>query len=180
MERTTAIPCPVRRSAVRQVPAASAWPVTDGVVVLVPPGPGDRGALVAGRDAESQRWLGSGDLDPVACVRVGAALVGWVDYDTERDWLGPHEVNVGYNVFPAHRRRGYATRAVSLLLDVLRRSTDYERANLAIDVANVASLGVARALGVSLLDRVLDATGAVVAVHFGIDVGGPRPDLPGL
>ena len=82
---------------------------------------------------------------------VGVEIVGWVDYDTDRDWLGPHEVNVGYNVFAPYRRRGYATRAVRLLLGFLRDHTDYECADLVIDAGNIASLGVARALGAQVV-----------------------------
>jgi RimJ/RimL family protein N-acetyltransferase len=66
-----------------------------------------------------------------------------VDYDGDREWLAPGEVNVGYNVFAPYRRRGYACRAVELLLAYLVESTDVTTATLSIDADNVASLGVA-------------------------------------
>ena len=125
--------------------------VTDGVVTLSAPRPGDADLLVEGRDEEFFRWLGPGaeTPNPVACVRVGEELVGWVDYDrdSERDWLAPGEVNVGYYLFPAARGKGYASRALNLLLVHLGRGTEYEFATLVIDPADVRSLALARRLG---------------------------------
>jgi RimJ/RimL family protein N-acetyltransferase len=125
--------------------------ITDGVVTLGAPGPGDAKRLVEGRDAEFVRWLGPGaeTPNPAACVRVGEELVGWVDYDrdSEHDWLEPGEVNVGYYLFPAARGKGYASRAVELLLVHLGRETEHKVATLVIDPANVKSLLLARRLG---------------------------------
>ena len=125
--------------------------VTDGVVTLSAPRPGDAKRLVEGRDDEFFRWLGPGaeTPDPVACVRVGDELVGWVDYDcnTEHDWLDPGQVNVGYYLFPAARGKGYASRAVRLLLAHLGRQTEHEVATLVIDPENVKSVQLARRLG---------------------------------
>src|SRR5947208_16795840 len=73
--------------------------------------------------------------------------VGWVDYDRERDWLRPGEVNVGYYLFPAARGKGYASRAVELLLLHLDRETAHTVATLLIDPENVRSLRLARRLG---------------------------------
>ena len=122
---------------------------SDGVVTLRPPGPGDAQVLVAGRDGEFFRWLGPGaeTPDPTACIWVGESLVGWVDYDIERDWLRPGEVNVGYYLFPEARGKGYASRAVELLVAHLSRDTEHTVATLVIDRENVKSLGVARRLG---------------------------------
>jgi RimJ/RimL family protein N-acetyltransferase len=122
--------------------------LTDGVVTLRPPGPGDAERLVEGRDGEFFRWLGPGaeTPNPVACIWVDEELVGWVDYDVEHDWLRPGEVNVGYYLFPAARGKGYASRAVELLL-VHLRDTDHRVATLTIDPGNVRSLLLARRLG---------------------------------
>ena len=73
---------------------------------------------------------------------VGDEVVGWVDYDTDRDWLLPGEVNVGYNVFAPHRGRGYATRAVQLLMHHLV-GTEFHTATLAIDRGNERSIALA-------------------------------------
>jgi RimJ/RimL family protein N-acetyltransferase len=121
---------------------------TDGVVTLKAPGPGDAERLVAGRDAEFDRWLGPGDEKPAptACVWVGEELVGWVDYDygRHRHWLEPGEVNVGYYLFPDARGRGYASRAVELLVVHLERDTEHTAATLTIDPGNERSAALAR------------------------------------
>lgn len=88
-----------------------------------------------------------------------AEIVGWIDDDTDQAWLGPGEVNIGYNVFPAHRRNHYATRAVRLLARWLTAHTDVHRAYLAIDEDNIASQGVASAVGAGPPERHLDDDG---------------------
>jgi RimJ/RimL family protein N-acetyltransferase len=122
---------------------------TDGVVTLRAPGPGDAELLVAGRDDEFFKWLGPGTQvpAPVACVWVDDQLVGWVDYDVEHDWLGPGEVNVGYFLFSTARGKGYASRAVDLLIEHLQRDTEHTVATLVIHRENVRSLALARRLG---------------------------------
>jgi RimJ/RimL family protein N-acetyltransferase len=123
--------------------------MSDGVVTLRPPRPGDAQSLVAGRDEEFFRWLGPGSEtpSPVACVWVGDELVGWVDYDLEHDWLEPGEVNVGYYLFPGARRKGYALHAVELLILHLSRNTEHTLASLVIDPENAQSVKLARRLG---------------------------------
>ena len=124
-------------------------PVSDGIVTVRPFGPADRDTLVAGRDAASRRWLGPGSAEPspAACIEVDGTTVGWVDADASAPWLDHGEVNVGYNVFPAHRGHGYASRAVRLLLEELRGDSGVVTALFVIDPQNVPSHRVARAVG---------------------------------
>ncbi len=122
-------------------------PITDGVVTLCRPAPGDAAVLIAGRDEEFHRWLGEGSPEPAptACIVVDDAIVGWVDHDTDadHDWLLPGEVNIGYHLFAPARGQGYATRALELLLRHLAADTDHRTATLLIALGNERSLAVA-------------------------------------
>jgi RimJ/RimL family protein N-acetyltransferase len=124
---------------------------TDGVVTLRAPEPADSARIVAERDEKSFRWFGTGGGNPapVACIWAGGELVGWVDYDRDddHDWLEPAEVNVGYCLFPAARGKGYASRAVELLLGHLRHDTEHKVVTLLIHPENGPSLALARRLG---------------------------------
>jgi RimJ/RimL family protein N-acetyltransferase len=143
------------------------WPVTDGVITLPAAEPADIPTLLAGRDDEWRRWLGPGDDEPcpTACIVVGGEVVGWIDYDTDQEWLEPGEVNVGYSVFASHRRRGYARRAVLLLVAWLAKNTDTRRVYLDIDAENAASLGVARTVGAAGVARHVNTDGRPQVRH---------------
>ncbi len=123
----------------------------DGVIALRPSTPEDAPLIIAGRDADFRRFIGQGSLVPTPefVIVVDDAVVGWVDHDRDDDrwWLAPGEVNIGYHVFPGHRRRGYASRAVHLMLEHLRVDTDVEIATLLIHPDNTASLEVAERNG---------------------------------
>jgi len=80
---------------------------------------------------------------PTACIVVDREVVGWIDFDVERDWLKPGEVNLGYFLAAAARGYGYATRAVELFLSYLAAETDHRVATLLIDLRNERSLAVA-------------------------------------
>lgn len=131
-------------------------PATDGVVTIRVPEAGDAAILIAGRDDVFRRFLGDGSSEPcpAACIVVDGEVVGWVDYEAGQPWLEPGEVNVGYNVFAAHRGNGYATRALELLLGHLAADTDHHTATLAIHPDNEPSLAVARRAGFTQHDDV--------------------------
>ena len=123
---------------------------TDGVVILRRPAPSDRKVLIDARDAESRRFLGEGSPDPQPSAVImdpDRRVVGWIDQDSERAWLGPGEVNVGYSTFPEHRGRGVAQRALALLLAVLADDDHCTTATVLIDPANHPSIAVARHAG---------------------------------
>ena len=97
---------------------------------------------------------------PEYAIVVSGAVVGWVDHDRDDDrwWLAPDEVNIGYHVFPAYRGRGYATRAVRLMVEHLRTDTDWETATLLIHPDNTASLIVAERNGFERAEDVEERT----------------------
>jgi RimJ/RimL family protein N-acetyltransferase len=134
-------------------------------VTLREPKEGDAAILVAGRDEEFHRFLGAGrdEPRPIAVNEVdegdGPAVVGWVDHDEDRDWLTPTQCNVGYHVFAAHRGRGYASRAVTLLLHRLGTEARYTEATFLIDTENGPSLRTAAAVGAVERDRWVDPDG---------------------
>jgi RimJ/RimL family protein N-acetyltransferase len=130
--------------------ASSVGPSTlrDGVVTLRPSRPADVPALLAGRDEQRRQFLGTGDENPhpTFCILAADEIAGWIDYDhdAEHDWLGRDEVNVGYEIFPAFRARGLATRSVQLLLHHLALDGGWSTASLLIDPENLPSLAVAK------------------------------------
>jgi RimJ/RimL family protein N-acetyltransferase len=123
--------------------------LTDGRVSIRPSSIDDVPALIEGRDAEFERFLGPGSSDPhpVACIVIDDVVAGWVDYDHDRNWLEPDEVNVGYHLFAAHRGHGFATTAVHLLLEHVAQDTDWRVATLLIHPENERSLALARRAG---------------------------------
>lgn len=104
----------------------------------------DGAALLAGHDDEARRWLGQADIEPrpYACIVVDGQIAGWVDYDVGREWLLPGEINVGYSVFAARRGRGYASRAVQLLMHHLALEAEFHTATLLIHRDNERSLAL--------------------------------------
>jgi RimJ/RimL family protein N-acetyltransferase len=61
--------------------------------------------------------------------------------------IGPGALEIGYHVRSGETRRGLATEIAAALVDAAFEHCGAERAELHIEPANVASLGVARRLG---------------------------------
>jgi RimJ/RimL family protein N-acetyltransferase len=138
------------------VTGADLHPRSDGTVTLRAPTIEDLALLEEGRDAEFFRWLGAqADMaHPLACLVVDDQVTGWIDYDVARPWLEKGEVNIGYFLLVPYRRKGYATRALELLVAYLSDETDHRIATLLIDTRNERSLAVARRAGFSQVDDI--------------------------
>ena len=138
-------------------------PLTDGIVTLRARRDDDVAILIAGRDAEFHRFMGPGSPDPqpTAVIEVAGDVVGWVDHDRDDDrtWIEPDECNLGYHVFPTHRGRGIATRAVRLLLGLIADEGRFRTATFLIDASNARSLSVATGVGATERDRWVEPDG---------------------
>lgn len=132
--------------------------VTDGVVTLRRLRADDADVLDTGCDSEARRFLGEGPPGPSPTAVVLDAtdrIVGWVDHDVDRSWLGPAEMNIGNGTMPDARGRGIASRAVALLLDGLAEQGELTIATVLIDRENTPPLSVARRAGFEF-DREFD------------------------
>jgi RimJ/RimL family protein N-acetyltransferase len=128
-------------------------PVDVRRVALRPFEPSDQAAVLAGRDDEWKRWLGPGHERPrpTYCIVVDGEVVGWVDSDPDSPRLVKGQTNVGYSVFPLQRGKGYATRALLLLLQQLMSDPAIHAATMSIDPRNTASIRVAEKAGFALV-----------------------------
>lgn len=104
---------------------------------------GDDGAVVG----DLGPIVDDGPMPPVPVAAPLVQVVGWVDYDHDREWLADDELNLGYMLFPEHRGRGYASRAVRLLLRHLAEDSPWRVATLLIHPENAPSLALAHWLG---------------------------------
>ncbi len=136
-----------------------AWVLEHGHVALRQFEPSDEITLLAGRDDEWRRWLGPGQDHPrpTACIVVDDEVVGWIDSDPDASQLTEGETNIGYCVFAAHRRKGYAAEALLLLLEGLRSDERVRTATMEIDPLNGASLRVAEKVGFEEVARTTDS-----------------------
>lgn len=121
--------------------------LTDDMIVLRASTPEDAVVLSANHDHASRRYLGDPHPNPWACIIVDDEVTGWIDYDYGREWLAPTEANIGFMVFPDLRRRGYAVRALSLLVEKHLVETQCTRATMLIKASNSSSLAVATRSG---------------------------------
>jgi RimJ/RimL family protein N-acetyltransferase len=136
--------------------------ITDGVITVRPPVPDDKAALIALRDEQFRQFIGEGSPDPqpTFCIVVADEVVGWVDADDPgaQDWLAAHERNLGYALHPDQRGKGFATRALMLLLHHLSFVAPGQVATLAIDFDNDSSLAIAARCGFARVDDLPKST----------------------
>ena len=148
--------------------------ITDGVVWLTPFTHADGAALGDfNLDDDHRRWFDQPpvDPDPAARRRQGEEVVerwqhGWttgeeltfaVRLAADGEAIGMAELQPGpegradisYSIVPAHRRNGYAARAVRLLSDAGLGELGFRWIELRCDVGNVASARTAERAGFS-------------------------------
>ena len=104
------------------------------------------------------KWTFSVDTRDAVCV-------AYIDCDLANQHVPNGEANVAYSTHPAFRGKGYLSRAVRLLQQFLVDHTAAPRAHLLIDIDNVASLRVARAVGATERERWVDDRGSTMARH---------------
>jgi RimJ/RimL family protein N-acetyltransferase len=76
-----------------------------------------------------------------------AQYIAYVDCDLANDGVPAGDANISYTCHPAHRGRGYVSRAVRLVHEFLRDHTGATKAYIIVDAENTASIRVARAVG---------------------------------
>ena len=144
--------------------------LTDDVIFLRPLRPQDAGAHLAGEDDEIATWLSGGRSTTVTVRRYitrsledlqkngprrafgvfdGAtgSLIGSIEANLSLPQLNSEQANVSYGVFAAWRGKGIAPRALRLVCEYLKTSTDTRQVVLRIAPANQASIRVAEKAG---------------------------------
>jgi RimJ/RimL family protein N-acetyltransferase len=98
-------------------------------------------------DAELQPWL----LRAVG-LRASGTMIGHIGFHTApgpdylRD-LAPGGVEMGYTIFPAYRKRGYAREACAAMMDWAQHVHGVQRFVLSISPGNTPSLRIAQHFG---------------------------------
>lgn len=88
-------------------------------------------------------------------------MVGHLGFHTAPDpeylrSLAPGGVEIGYTVYPAYQRQGYATEACSALMEWAQREHGLERFVLSISPTNEPSLRIARRFGFRKIGEQMD------------------------
>lgn len=109
--------------------------------------------------------FGSGPKWTFSVDGPNARYIVYVDCDLANDHVPAGEANISYTCHPAHRGRGYVSRAVRLVEQFLRDHTGATRAHIIVDAENAASLRVARAVGATQADRWRNEHGRTMIRH---------------
>jgi RimJ/RimL family protein N-acetyltransferase len=112
--------------------------------------------------------LGSWLLRAVLLRETGV-MVGHAGFHTAPDpeylaELGLDGVEMGYTIYPEHRRRGYATEALAGLMDWAGEQAGVRRFVLSIRPDNEYSLRIARKFGFVQVTEVLDEVDGIEGV----------------
>jgi RimJ/RimL family protein N-acetyltransferase len=107
-------------------------------------------------------WAADGSVRQWAIVdRVTGELAGGVDLRLHGDGV----VNLAYVVFPAWRRRRFATEAAELVFAYASSSLGTSTVRIKVLEGNVASLGVVARLGAALVGTETTEAGGTLLVH---------------
>ncbi len=109
--------------------------------------------------------FGTGPKWTFAVDAADTEYVACVDCDLANEHVPRGEANVAYSTHPAHRRRGYATRAVHLVSRFVRDHTGAREVHILVDAENGASLRVVRAVGARERQRWLNDLGRTTIRH---------------
>ncbi len=138
---------------------------TDSIVTLRPMTPADAEAHLAGEDEPTVRYLSGGRSTvatvsawiernrvswefggPVRCFGIREAatgrLIGMVEAHLAAPGFRAGVANISYGLYPEARGKGYATRAVRLMVSHLAEETDAGVAAIQVHPENVASAAV--------------------------------------
>ncbi len=157
--------------------------ISDEVIRLRPLAVEDVETHLAGCDRVMVDSLGGGELPTQAQVRrwlttnasawasdgpvvdlgiednATGALCGSVGMQRGLAYLEASQVNLTYSLYPPWRGRGYATRAVGLVMEVARHSADVDQFVIRAAAWNSASIRVAERLGFKFSHTSDDAHG---------------------
>ncbi len=126
-----------------QISLADAWPDEPDIRFL-------RMRLEQMRAAPAaQEWLVRAMVLPPS-----REMIGHIGFHGPPEVIGRAEL--GYAVFPSHRRSGYAVEAVLGMMDWAHREHGVERFFVSISPKNAASLAMAAKLGFSLIGEQMD------------------------
>lgn len=165
--------------------------LTDGVILLRILRPQDTETHLAGEDDEIAAWL-SGGRSTAATVRryiersleewqtngprrafgifdcATGSLIGSIEANLSLPELHSGEVNVSYGVFAGWRRKGIAVRALCLICEYLKTSTDACQIVLRIAPANQASIRVADKAGFKFIGNTQETDGPMSRYVLGL------------
>ncbi len=159
--------------------------LTDGVLTLRPFTLADVQAHLEGEDDEQVRWLSGGASTPAtvtawvernlqswasdgpvynfAICPVAQQPVGMIEANVRVPGLLPHAANISYGLYPRARSRGYATRAVQLMLAYLAERDGVRAAVIQVDRQNTPSVRVAERAGFRFVGRRVTPDGDLLA-----------------